>query len=193
MQSLTIGGPSMENLEPVERKRSFFIQRVVGAATFRVAIYEEVEHDESATRQAAGVVGLVALTAAIASLELGPGGLVAGVLEAYLGWALWSGTCYLVGVQLFDGTATWGELLRTIGFAQAPGVLLILGLLPGAGLPLYLLVLAWMIGTVLVAIRQALDFSTGRALATALAGFVPYMLGKLLVEWLLDITPSILP
>jgi hypothetical protein len=50
-----------------------------------------------------------------------------------------------------------------------------------------------MIGTVLVAIRQALDFSTGRALATALAGFVPYMLGRLLVEWLLDISPSILP
>ena len=124
---------------------------------------------------------------------MGPGGLVAGVLSAYLGWALWSGTCYLVGVQLFDGTADWGELLRTVGFAQAPGALLVLRLLPGAGLPLYLAVLGWMIATVLVAIRQALDFSTGRALATALAGFVPYMLGTLLIELLLGITPTLLP
>ncbi len=183
----------MEQVAPDERRRSTFIQRLVGAAIFRVTIYEEVEHDERATRQAAGVVGLVALAAAINALELGPGGLVAGILGAYIGWALWSGTCYLVGVQLFDGTASWGELLRTIGFAQAPGILLLLKLLPDAGLPLYFLVLAWMIGTVLVAIRQALDFSTGRALSTALAGFVPYMFGKLLVEWVLGVTPTILP
>jgi hypothetical protein len=69
----------------------------------------------------------------------------------------------------------------------------VLGILPGAGFPLYLAILVWMIGTVLVAIRQALDFSTGRALATALAGFVPYMLGRLAIELLLGITPTILP
>jgi hypothetical protein len=183
----------LETVEPVERQRSTFLQRLVGAAAFRVPIYEEIEHDEGATRQAAGVVGLVALATVVSALELGPGGLIAGILGAYIGWALWSGTCYMVGTQLFDGTADWGELLRTIGFAQAPGVLLLLRLLPEAGLPLYLLVLAWMIGTVLVAIRQALDFSTGRALATALAGFVPYMLGKLVIEWILGVTPTILP
>jgi hypothetical protein len=183
----------MEQRQPATVTRSSFIQRVLGAATFRIEVYEEVEHDPGATAQAALVVGLVALAGAVGGFELGPGGLLAGVLSAYLGWALWSGTCYLVGVQLFDGTADWGELLRTVGFAQAPGVLLVLRLLPGAGLPLYLAVLAWMIATVLVAIRQALDFSTGRALATALAGFVPYMLGTLLIELLLGITPALLP
>lgn len=183
----------MENPESPQDTRTSFLERILGAATFRVAIYEEVEHDRSSTTQAAGVVGLVALAGAGGGLELGPGGLVAGLLGAYLGWALWSGTCYLVGVQLFEGTADWGELLRTIGFAQAPGILMVLKLLPGAGLPLYLVVLGWMIATVLVAIRQALDFSTGRALATALAGFVPYMLGTMMLEWLLGITPRVLP
>jgi hypothetical protein len=183
----------MDNPEAATLTRSSFFQRLFGAATFRINIYEEVEHDPSATGQAAGVVGLVAFAAAVGSLDTGIYGLIAGVIGAYLGWALWSGTCYLVGVQLFEGTADWGELLRTIGFAQAPGILLALRILPGAGLPLYLLVQAWMIGTVLVAIRQALDFSTGRALATALAGFVPFMLGKLAIELLLGITPRILP
>lgn len=184
----------MEYPEPVpSTARTAFLKRVFGAAAFRILTYEEVEHDKGATGQAAGVVGLVAVAAAIGGLNLGPGGLVAGILGAYLGWALWSGTCYLVGVKLFDGTADWGELLRTIGFAQAPGILLVFQLLPGVGTVFYLLVLLWMIGTVLVAIRQALDFSTGRALATALAGFVPYVLARTVIELVLNITPSVLP
>ncbi len=147
----------MEHHEPAPSTSSPFVKRLWGAATFRVPIYEEVEHDRGATGQAAAAVGLVALAAAIGGAELGPGGLVAGIVGAYFGWALWSGTCYLVGVQLFDGTADWGQLLRTIGFAQAPGILVALRLVPGAGTWLYFAVLLWMIGTVLVAIRQALD------------------------------------
>ncbi len=168
---------------------STFAQRVLGAALFRVPIYEEVEHDRGATIQAAGVVGLVAASAAVGGLFEGLSGLVAGVLGAYLGWALWSATCYLVGVQLFEGTADWGELLRTVGFAQAPGVLLALRLIPAASGILDAAVSIWMIGTVLVAIRQALDFTTGRALATAMAGFVPYMLAKMLIYLLFGVTP----
>lgn len=184
---------SVNQSEPVTIARSSFLRRFLGAARLSVPVYEEVEHDPDATVQAAGVVGLVALAAALGGLKAGPGGPLAGILEAYLGWMLWSGTCYLVGVRLFDGTADWGELLRTIGFAQAPGVLLALRIVPGVGLALHLAVLAWMIGAVLVAIRQALDFSTGRALATALAGFTPYMLAKLALEIVFDLTPTLLP
>ena len=183
----------MEYIEPAPTVRSPFLLRLFGAAAFRVPIYEEVEHDEKATLQAAGVVGLVALAAAVGGIEQGAGGLLAGVFGAYLGWALWSGTCYLVGVQLFDGTADWGELLRTIGFAQAPGVLLVLGLLPWGGALLHIAVLLWMVGTVLTAIRQALDFNTLKATFTALAGFVPYMLLRTAIELVVGITPTILP
>ncbi len=173
--------------------KSPFTRRLLGAATLSVPTYEEIEADPSATVQAAGVVGLVALASALGALEVGPGGLIAGVLGAYLGWALWSATCYIVGVRIFGGTADWGELLRTIGFAQVPGVLLVLRILPGFGTLLYLFVLLWMIGAVLVAIRQALDFGSGRALATALAGSLPYALGTAVLERLLHITPSLLP
>ena len=195
----------MEYVEPTEPMRSGFLKRLVGAATFKIPIYEEVEHDRAATGQAAGVVGLVALSAAVGGLDVSAGTLIpedaitglrslmAGVLSAYLGWALWSGTCYIVGVQLFEGTADWGELLRTIGFAQAPGILLILGLLPEVSTYFVLGVYVWMVATVLVAIRQALDFTTGRAFATALAGFVPYVLARTAIEFLLGVSPTILP
>jgi hypothetical protein len=183
----------MEQPEPTPQAHTSFGRRLLGAATFKIDIYEEVEHDLTATSQAALVVGLVALAAAVSGLAMGLEGLIAGVLSAYLGWALWSATCYWVGVHLFDGIADWGELLRTVGFAQAPGILLVLRVLPGVGFPLHLGILIWMVATVLVAIRQALDFNTGRALATALAGFVPYMIGKLLIELLFGITPTLMP
>jgi hypothetical protein len=183
----------MEHEQLAPEARTSFGRRLLGAATFKIDVYEEVEHDETATTQAALVVGLVALAAAVDGLSMGPGGTIAGILGAYLGWGLWSATCYWVGVQLFDGIADWGELLRTVGFAQAPGILLVLRLIPGVGFPLQLGILIWMVATVLVAIRQALDFNTGRALATALAGFVPYMIGKLLIELLFGITPSLMP
>lgn len=183
-----------EQIEGVTEARHGFFPRLIGAAIFDVDTYEEVEADQTATPQAALVVGLVAVAAAIGGFQgVGVGAFVAGILATYLGWAIWSGTCYLVGVQLFDGTADWGELLRTVGFALAPGILLVLRAVPGLGVIVQIGVSLWMLATVLVAIRQALDFGTGRALATALAGFVPYVLATTVVEILLGITPSFLP
>lgn len=179
--------------QPAARPRSGFFRRIMGAATFDIATYEELEHDETATAQAAIVVGMVAVAAAVASLQVGTGGIIAGLVGAYVGWGLWSATCYFVGVQLFEGTADWGELLRTIGFAQAPGILLLLRAVPGIDTIVQLVIFFWMIGTVLVAIRQALDFGTGRALATALAGFVPYVFATAALELLFGITPSVIP
>lgn len=180
-------------LEQADRERTPFARRLLGAALLRGAIYEEVEHDAGATAQAAAVVGLVALSGALGSTEMGPGGWLASIVGQYLGWALWSGTCYFVGMQIFGSSTEWGKLLRTVGFAMAPGILLALQAMPGIGAPFYLAVLGWMVGAVLVATRQALDVSTWRALATAFAGFVPYVLGRLVIEIVLGITPRLLP
>ena len=68
-----------------------------------------------------------------------------------------------------------------------------LGALPQVGVLFYIAVLLWMVGTVLTAIRQALDFSTLRATFTALAGCVPYMLARTAIELLVGITPTVLP
>jgi hypothetical protein len=89
-----------------------------------------------------------------------------------VGWLLWSAITWLIGDKLLGGTATWGELLRTIGFAQAPGVLLIVAFIPVLGWLVAAVVGIWMLITGVVAIRQALDFSTGRALGTAFLGWL---------------------
>jgi hypothetical protein len=52
---------------------------------------------------------------------------------------------------------------------------------PGLGILVLPFVGIWMLFTGVVAIRQALDFGTGRAIATALLGLIPYALLRTLV------------
>lgn len=161
--------------------RRSFTERFIGAARLEIDIYEEVEHDPSATMQAGGVVAMVAASSAIGGLPQGAEGMVAAIMVSITGWLLWAGITYLIGDKLLGGTATWGELLRTLGFAQAPGILLMLAVVPALGLVMLPFVGIWMLFTGVVAIRQALDFGTGRAIATALLGLIPYMLMRAFV------------
>ena len=146
--------------------------RMKGAALLDVDTYEEVEADQTATGQAAGVVALVAVAQAIGSAGTGGSGVLAGVVSALAGWLLWAGITYLIGAKLFGGTATWGELLRTLGFAQTPGVLHVLGLLPILGGIIRVGVAIWVLIAGVIAIRQALDISTGKAILTAGLGWL---------------------
>jgi hypothetical protein len=150
--------------------------RMKGAALLHIDTYEEVEADHTATGQAAGVVLLVAIAQAIGGAGQGGFGIFAGVISALLGWLLWAGITYLIGAKLFGGTATWGELLRTIGFAQTPGVLYVLGIIPVLGGIIRFGVVIWVLIAGIIAIRQALDISTGKAILTAALGWLVIIL-----------------
>jgi hypothetical protein len=152
-------------------KRSI-VDRMRGAAMLDIATYEEVEADTSATGQAAVVVAVAAVCAAIGAIgheEFRPLGTLVSTLA---GWLIWSGVTYVIGDKIFHGTATWGELLRTLGFAKTPYLFLIFGIIPVFGYLVWVAVAAWILIAGIIAIRQALDFSTQRALLTALIAFV---------------------
>jgi hypothetical protein len=148
------------------------LDRMRGAAFLEIATYEEVEHDESLTSQAALVVVIVAIARGIGGFNEGTQGIFVGILAALLGWLLWAGVTYLIGDKLLGGTATWGELLRTLGYAQSPGVFLVIGFVPFLGWLIGLIVAVWLLVAGIVAIRQALDFSTGKAILTAVLGWL---------------------
>ena len=148
---------------------------MMGAAMLNVGVYEEVEADQGATTQAAIVVAIVAVAQAIGAAGSGGRGIIGAVIGAVVGWLLWAGITYLIGDKLLGGTATWGELLRTIGFAQAPGVLYVFAIIPILGWVVRLVVAIWILIAGIIAIRQALDFSTGKAVVTALLGWLAMM------------------
>lgn len=163
------------------------VSRALGAAMLDVDTYEEVEADQSATSQAAMVVVAVAVAGAIGASGSGSNGMLGAVLSAFVGWLVWAGVTNLVGTRLLGGTADWGELLRTLGFAQAPGVLMVLGILPLLGFFVGLGVWVWMLLTGLVAIRQALDFSTGKALVTAVVSSLVVFLASVVIATVLGV------
>ena len=156
------------------------VERMVRASRLDVHIFEEVEADTSATRQALSVVALVALATGIASLgTTGLIGLFVGVVSAIVGWALWAWILHLIGTKIMPSHSThadWGQLARTLGFAQSPGILRVLGLVPVVGNIIFAVASIWMLVAMVVAVRQALDYtSTWRAIAVVLIGFIPYL------------------
>ena len=160
-------------------RRAGIIERMIGAARLQVGTFEEVEADRSATRQAVVVVAVVAIATGVGSVGGGVGGLLGGVAFALVGWAAWAGITYWVGTRLLATPQThadWGELARALAFAQSPGILKVLGGIPGIGPPLFFAASIWQLVAMVVAVRQALDFdSTWRAVGVVLLAAIPYI------------------
>ena len=157
-----------------------FVERVVEAARLDARTYEEVEADTTAMGQAMAVVAASALAAGVGSISSGATGAVAAVVGAVVGWFLWAVVTWLVGTKLLPepGTsADLGQMLRTIGFSAAPGLLNVLGIIPVVGLLVWLVAAVWQLVAMVVAVRQALDYtSTGRAVLVCFIGWVFYMI-----------------
>jgi len=156
------------------------IKRMMGAARLDAGIYEEVESDPSATKQALTVVILVALATGIGTFGTGgPAGLVVGIVAGIGLWALWAWITYFVGTTILktgETEANWGQLARTLGFAQSPGLLKVVGFIPVLGPWVFTIASIWQLVAMVKAIRQALDFtSTWRAVGVAMVGFIPYV------------------
>jgi len=157
-----------------------FTERLIGAASLDGAVYEELEADPGATGQAMGVVLLSSAAAGVGAAGQGFPHLLASMLFALVGWGAWALVIYVVGTRVLPEPQTRsdpGELLRTTGFAAAPGLIRILGVLPLVGGMVGLVAAVWMLVAMVVAVRQALDFqSTARAVAVCVLGFVVYLI-----------------
>jgi hypothetical protein len=157
------------------------INRVIRAAMLDVDLYEEVEADTSLTQEALMVVILVSIAAGIGGFL---GGIVSGsiggailglILAVVLGivnYYIWAYVTYFVGTNLFEGTADVGEMLRTLGYASGPRVLSILGFIPCVGPLVGLVGAIWALVAGVIAVRQALDFDTTKAVITVIIGWV---------------------
>jgi hypothetical protein len=176
---------------------SSLFDRMIRAARLDVSLYEEVEADEGATTQALIVVMLSSICAGIgtaiweAMMGHGPGsiliGLVGGVVSALIFWFIWSFVTYFIGTKVFDGRASFGELLRTIGFSNSPGVLLFFSFIPILGGLLSFAVWIWQLMSMVVAIRQALDFTTGKAILTCIVGLIVAMILLVIIGFFIAI------
>jgi hypothetical protein len=184
-QAPAAAGPPKE-----EEEMSDFKTRLIRAAKLDAAVYEEVEADKGAMGQAMGAVVLASVAAGIGTMRTaGLAGILVGTVSALVGWFVWAYLTYFIGTRLLpepETSATPGELLRTIGFSSSPGVIRVLGVIPGLTAPVFFVAGVWMLAAMVIAVRQALDYrSTLRAVGVCLIGWVVQVLVLALLFYLL--------
>jgi hypothetical protein len=159
-----------------------FISRIIRAAKLEAHLYEEVEADKGAMRQAMLVVVLSGVAAGLGSISKGGlPGILLGTAAALAGWYIWAFLIYLIGTKLLPEPNTRsdiGELLRTIGFSSSPGLIRALGVIPGLeGGVFFVVATVWMLVAMVIAVRQALDYTgTMRAIIVCVIGWVVQIL-----------------
>lgn len=170
-----VAGIAMEN------SLAQFVDRMIRAGKLEARLYEEVEADTSAMGQALGVVLLSSIAAGIGYVvQGGLAGLVMGTVAALLGWYVWASITYILGAKLLpmpQTSTSHSALVRTLGFASAPGLLRVLGVLPGITGIAFLVAAVWMLMATVMAVRQALDYtSTTRAGGVCVVGWLVQVL-----------------
>ena len=154
-----------------------FQERIIRAVKLDVNLYEEVEADKGALGQAMWIVVLSSIAAGVGSIgKVGFVGILMGTIAALSGWYVWAYLTYFIGTRFLpepQTRATHGELLRTIGFSSSPGLIRVLGIIPALTGFVFLVASIWMLITMIIAVRQALDYkSTLRASGVCVIGWI---------------------
>jgi hypothetical protein len=168
------------------------INNMIRAARLDIPFYNEVEQNLNETSNALIVVVIVALASGIAALTQNVGivGVIVSVLSALIGWAAWAFVIYLIGTRVYNATATVGEVLRTTGYAQAPGVLNILGIIPFLGPLVGLVVGIWTLVTSFIAAREALDLDNTKTAITVILGFLAFIVISVVLGVIFGVTAA---
>lgn len=157
-----------------------FMRRLVGAAMLDAATYEDVEADRLALPQAVAVVVLASIAAGVGARGMRGSSeavsfMVSGSVLALIAWATWAALMYQIGVRLWPQPETsvdLGQLLRTLGFAAAPGLIQVFAVFPGMTIPVFAVATAWTLAASVLAVKHALDYSsTMRAVAVSGLGW----------------------
>ena len=152
-----------------------FSDRIVGVLRLVAPTYREIARDTTATTQAMAVVALAAVAGAIGGAGDGVKGIIGGAIGAIISWIIVGVATWFVGTRLMgadDIGGGPGRTLRATGFAKAPQFLLVLGFIPIVGVIVAVVAWVWGLITGVLAVREALSISTGKAIVTIVVAAV---------------------
>lgn len=144
------------------------IQDAIRAAKLDTDFYNAIEQDRSYTLRALILVVIVSAASGFGSAIGFEGvsrieGPVTDTAAGLLGWLLWSASAAFIGTRFFAGTTDFGEMLRVLGYAQAPRIIGVIPLLGPVGW-------AWALVAGVVAVREGQELTTGKAAVVVLTG-----------------------
>lgn len=158
---------------------TLYFRRLTGALMLDAGAFEEIEAHGDAAFQSMATVLLACLAGGVAVSgrdSASTAGFITGMTIVLAAWLVWVTVVAAVGTIALAEPQTQsdlGELLRTMGFAAAPGVFLAFASIRPAAPFVIALVSVWMTAAAVIGVRQALDFrSTSRATAVCALGLV---------------------
>lgn len=158
---------------------TLFLRRFFGALVFDPAAFEEIESNRASLLHAMIVVALAAGAGGAAAMGLGltgVPGLLIGVATVLGAWLVWITVVAVIGTITFaepETHSSFSELVRTLGFAMAPGVFIAFAAMRAVAPIVIALVVGWSAGLTVLAMRQALDYrSTTRAVIVSIVGWL---------------------
>lgn len=138
------------------------IQRLIRAAKLDHNLYDEVKQDTKALPQAMIVVLVSSFAAGIGSVsKIGTVGIFAGTLVGLIGWYILAMLTYFIGTRILpepQAKSDIGQLLRTIGFSTAPGIIRFLGVISGLERLIFSFSAAWMLVAMVIAVKSAFGY-----------------------------------
>lgn len=157
-----------------------YFNRFFRAASLDVTFYQEVVAQPLLLNQAWITVLLYAMLAAWGNFgRAGAVGSNIAMISALIGWYIWAFSSYFIATKFFGGGSADAQrsdrkaVIRAMGFACAPGVIQILGMIPGLGLAVLVLSSIWMVVAATKAINVALNIeSTAHAAAACIIGWI---------------------
>ena len=177
------------------KSRHSFVERISGAALFDVEIYHEVSSDITATWSALIVIMVTALVSSLIgfaqNLSQGLDFLIGSFIASVVAFAVWFWIILFVGTKLSRGPsssgvrpkATWGGLLRSLGFSRSPELLGFSVLLPMVGPYLPVALSIWTIATMAIAVREEFYYqSIWKGVGVVVAGSIPSTIIGLLIS-----------
>jgi hypothetical protein len=171
------------------------IERLKGVLRLQAATFEEIEKDPRALVEALLVVVGVAIANLIGSIgNEGERGLISGILSALVGWAVFAALCYIIGRRLVpspETSSSWGELLRVLGYSEAPNALAVVGFIPLLGGLIAAIGALWAFLAATLGVRQALEVPYPRAVLIALIALVARLVLLFVIGLVFDVTALI--
>ena len=157
-----------------------FFNRFVRAARLDVELYREIVADPLTLNQAWITVLIYCMAAAWGSFGgVGAVGTNIAMITTLIGWYIWAFFTYFAASRFFRenqndlGRMQRKTVIRAMGFASAPGVVRLLGVIPGLGIVILAVATIWMIAASTIAVKQALNFeSTYRAAAACIIAWI---------------------
>jgi hypothetical protein len=160
------------------------IERIVRIFKLDFSVFREIESDPDATAEAAIIVAVTSVVAAIAAVVGADHAIASFVLTLVSGiveWVVWSAVTYFVGKSMFSGGGTLAQMLRVLGYANAPRILSVFAVIPCLGWLAALIGLLLSIIAGIMAIREALDVELGTAIAVVIVGAIGMLIFRVII------------